>query len=156
MTEYRIKISYSTGDSNGSEDTEDYLELTWSNLDVAKENLQRIKEHNEMYEMINNLRRLTTRNECFDKNKDKDWFVNKPKLFCISSDNAINEKDKGKVGDGNWEYRIDPDYAEHCINLKTDDGNIMQMRAFWVGYFELLHAAYIEINDTNMKFTTAF
>lgn len=41
---YRIKISYSTGNSFGSEDTWDYLELTWKNLDVAKENLQRIKE----------------------------------------------------------------------------------------------------------------
>lgn len=49
---YRIKISYLTGDSFGTQDTYDYLELTWKNLDIAKENLQRIKEHYELYEAV--------------------------------------------------------------------------------------------------------
>ena len=53
---YRIKISYLTGDSFGTQDTYDYLELTWKNLDIAKENLQRIKEHYELYEAVDSYR----------------------------------------------------------------------------------------------------
>ena len=53
---YRIKISYSTGNSFGSDDTWDYLELTWKDLDIAKENLQRIKEHYTLYEGVDGYR----------------------------------------------------------------------------------------------------
>jgi len=43
--QYRIKYSYRTGDSFGSEDRVDVLEFTWENLEVAKEVLKRIREH---------------------------------------------------------------------------------------------------------------
>lgn len=33
---YKIKISYRTGDSFNSFDTEDTIELTWKNLEIAK------------------------------------------------------------------------------------------------------------------------
>jgi hypothetical protein len=72
--EYRIKISYQTGDSFHSEDAEDYLELTWKNIDIAKENLQRIKEHYEMYKGINSCSsymKNLSKEEWFEKNKDK-------------------------------------------------------------------------------------
>ncbi len=49
MGEYKIKLYYSTGNSYMSEDVYDYLELTWKNLNIAKENLQRIKEHYAMH-----------------------------------------------------------------------------------------------------------
>jgi hypothetical protein len=149
MAEYRIKISYCTGNSFGSEDTWEYLDLTWKNLDVAKENLKRISEHYTMYTDLEGYR--TNKYELFDKNKDKEWFVYKPKLFCISSNNAIVEKDKKKVGDGNWEYRPDDYYAGHCLKLKADNGNTMQISAFWCGYFETLHEAEIEVNNGDMK-----
>ena len=149
MAEYRIKISYCTGNSFGSEDTWEYLDLTWKNLDVAKENLKRIGEHYTMYTDLEGYR--TNKYELFDKNKDKEWFVYKPKLFCISSNNAIVEKDKKKVGDGNWEYRPDDYYAGHCLKLKADNGNTMQISAFWCGYFETLHEAEIEVNNDDMK-----
>lgn len=41
---YTIKISYSTGDSFNTYDTQDELGITWTNLDRAKEALARIKE----------------------------------------------------------------------------------------------------------------
>jgi hypothetical protein len=42
---YQIKISYRTGNSFGSHDEERTLEHTWKNKDIARENLDRIKEH---------------------------------------------------------------------------------------------------------------
>lgn len=49
MRKYKIKISYYTGDSFGNYDSEDYLELSWDNLAIAKDNLQAIREHYEYY-----------------------------------------------------------------------------------------------------------
>jgi hypothetical protein len=42
---YQIKVEYETGDSFHKEDTEDIFDEKWANVDVAKENLQRIKNH---------------------------------------------------------------------------------------------------------------
>lgn len=151
--EYRIKVSYNTGDSERSNDTEDYLELTWTNLEIAKENLQRIKEHYTMYNSINEYNPKLKAEQLFKNNLNKEWFVNKPKLYCISSNNAIDEKDKKKVGEGNWEYRPDHYYAEYCLKLKTDKGTDMQINAFWCGHFEHLHSAEIEVNNDDMKIT---
>ena len=152
MVEYRIRIDYSTGNSFGSHDVTDYLEFTWKNLDIVKENLRWIKEHYEMYRSIHNYGNKLKREQIFFNNKDKDWFVNIPKLYCISSNNAISEKDKNKVGEGNWEYRPD-ECAEYCLKLKLDNENDMQMSAFWCGHFEELHTAKIEIagNDDDME-----
>lgn len=46
---YRIKISYKTGNSFGSEDKEDFLDYTWTNIEMAKKSLERIKNHYEFY-----------------------------------------------------------------------------------------------------------
>lgn len=43
---FNIKVEYETGDSFHTEDTETILE-SWNSLDIAKENLVRIKEHYE-------------------------------------------------------------------------------------------------------------
>jgi hypothetical protein len=45
VTKYKIKIFYQTGDTSGHKDTEDYLDGTWINKKILKENLGRIKEH---------------------------------------------------------------------------------------------------------------
>jgi hypothetical protein len=153
MSKYRIRISYSTGNSFGSHDATDYIELTWNSLDIAKENLQRIKEHYDMYRDVDNYRTPKKKADIFSYNKEKDWFVNIPKLFCISTNNAIDEKYKAKVGSGNWEYRPDYHYATNCLYMKSDNGKKMQLSAFWCGYFEQLHEAEIEIDDTDMKIT---
>ena len=49
---YKIKYLYRTGNSFGSEDCEDILEYEWEDYKFAKESLQRIKEHYEWYESI--------------------------------------------------------------------------------------------------------
>jgi len=144
---YQIKIYYQTGDSYSNNDETIYLELTWNNLDVAKENLQRIKEHYEMYNDVEKMGRFSqkrTKEQWFELNKDKEWFVYEPKLYCVSRDFAIDESNKKKY-EGDWEYRPDWYFAFHTLRLKTDDGTPMRMGAFWCGYFEQLYEASIEI-----------
>jgi hypothetical protein len=54
---YTINLQYTTGDTFQTYDTEGELGISWENLDVAKDALQRIKEfersvqHNESYEV---------------------------------------------------------------------------------------------------------
>jgi hypothetical protein len=56
-----------------------------------------------------------------------------------------------QVGEGNWGYRPDEYYATNCLKLKADNGNSMQLSAFWCGYFETLYGAEIEADDSDMK-----
>lgn len=47
---YKIKYDYNTGDSfHEDRDQISYLECIWTNLEIAKNNLRRIKEHYEYY-----------------------------------------------------------------------------------------------------------
>jgi hypothetical protein len=54
MSKYKIEIYYSTGDSFHTEDRQDLLDGTWKDLEIAKENLSRIKEHYLWYSSIHN------------------------------------------------------------------------------------------------------
>ncbi len=51
---YSILISYKTGDTFKSEDKESYVEGTWENLNIIKQNLKRIKEHYLWYSETQN------------------------------------------------------------------------------------------------------
>lgn len=51
---YQIKIFYQTGDSFSRRDEERFLDGDWENPDIIRENLRRIKEHNEWYLGENN------------------------------------------------------------------------------------------------------
>lgn len=144
---YRIKICYNF--NNSTEIT--YLELTWNKLSVAKENLKRIGAHYKMYRELKSYGYKLSISEIFKKNINQEWFVNKPELYCISKDSKIAEKTRNKLKDGDWEYRPDPYYAEYYLNLTTDDGDTMQIRPFWIGYFERLNTVEIEINNEDMK-----
>jgi hypothetical protein len=151
---YKILVSYQTGDSISSSDQKQEIELDWEDIDVAKENLNRIKEHYEMYRSIRYggfNQKVKPRQEIFQDNINKPWFVNSPKLYCISSGNAITEKDKKKVGDGNWHYQPDPHNGEYCLKLITDKGKDFQLLAFWCGHFERLHEIEIIADKTDMK-----
>lgn len=44
---YNIRINYETGDTFSSHDEIDYLDGTWENEEIIRENLSRIKEHYE-------------------------------------------------------------------------------------------------------------
>jgi hypothetical protein len=47
---YQIEYDYKTGNSFGSHDETDILEITWINLAIAKRALARIKEHYLWYD----------------------------------------------------------------------------------------------------------
>lgn len=121
MKKYEILIKYRTGDSFSYSDREDTLELDFSNLEVAKENLQRIKKHYEYYQRLNNWR--------IDKDlekqlvKNEDWF-------------AQTDWDK---------------FGENIIKLKTDEGKDFQLYVFWTGYFEKLYSAEIIMDHSDTK-----
>lgn len=75
MNKYRIKVSYFTGDSFGSEDAEEYVELEWTNLDIAKENLKAIQEHYKYYQDIRKYKPEKTRKEWSVLLQDTWWYV---------------------------------------------------------------------------------
>lgn len=59
---YQISIEYTTGDSFGSEEEEEVLDLVFKDLSVAEENLTRIKEHYDYFNNINSCQRHSTKN----------------------------------------------------------------------------------------------
>lgn len=148
---YKIKMDYSTGNSFGSEDMIGYVDLEWTNLNVAKENLQRINEHYKQYNDISVCRSKKELLALYDENRKKDWFVYKPRLISKLNGCAIDENEKNKIGEENYEYITNDYLAQNCIILKTDDGKDYQMSAFWCGYFEQLYSAEIEIDNSDMK-----
>ena len=148
---YRIQIDYSTGNSFGTHDENECVELTWVNLDVAKKNLQYIKEHYEMYRLLNGYSSRKSHNEICIENQDKNWFVAKLILFVKSQDRCIDESQRGRFDSNDLEYRFDHYYSENCIKLITDDEESMQMSCFWCGYFEHLQSAEIVLDNSDMK-----
>lgn len=126
---YKIKYDYQTGDSFGSSDETGFLELTWTNLDVAKANLNRIKEHYDQYKLLESYIKRAEPQTVLSENSSKDWFVS-----------------EGKKKDQFDEY-----YSTHCLILYTDDGKQFQLHAPWCGYFEGLHSAEIIVDPSDMK-----
>ena len=118
---YQIQINYSTGDSFHTEDREERIDFVWTNLEVAKENLQRIEEHYKMYQ--NTGRHYHASFEDIQKEHgDKPWFVDGTKEKSIT----------------------DPTFlAGYALNLVKDDGEEFRYSVFWTGYFEHLYGASI-------------
>ena len=52
---YKIEITYITGNSFNTYENSDFIELTWDNLDKAKECIKRIKNHYEFYQKHSDL-----------------------------------------------------------------------------------------------------
>jgi hypothetical protein len=148
---YKIKISYQTGDSFKNEDTESTLEIGWNNLDIAKENLQFIKEHYEMYDDLDIYHPRKTKEQWYEQNQNKEWFVYEKSLYY--NDCRIDESSKHKYDPHKLKYMPDDNMAQNCIKLKLDDGSYFQMYCFWCGYFERLYYAEIECDDNDMKIT---
>ena len=123
MGMYSIEVSYQTGDSFGSQDTSDVLELTWDNLEVAKRNLKAIKEHDELYSKLNGYDFGKNRDQLLEEASKKPWFV-----------------------------QDDKSHFHGSLRLEADNGNYMQLHAMWCGYFESLHGAKIIVDNSDMEF----
>ena len=123
---YTIRVDYQTGDSFHTEDTSDTLNGEW-NLDVAKENLKRIKEH---YCVVKN--RKNYYSIAMQKHAEKEQEAAKSKPWH-----------SGKY----WEYGI---------LLLENDGTSKEYHCNWTGYFESLYGASIiacNKDDDDMSFT---
>jgi hypothetical protein len=129
---YRIDYSYSSGDSLGSEDHEDTLELTWESQEVARQNLRRIEEHWKYCQAFLEQRGHVRSDRKHDLAKElrafarRDWYV----PLGHPSDNPS------------------------CLILKTDDGIDWKFSCPWVGYFESFYGARVVENTNQDKFVT--
>lgn len=145
---FRIKYNYTTGNSFGSEEREDYLELEFNDTKVAEANLDRINEHWEQYKDLDSYSNKN-REEILESNKNKDWFVKQEKLAAYKDDikkyQVIDEKDRERYikAGYNLTYIIDYTIAQNTIILYTDDGKPFQFWPSWCGYFERLNSIEI-------------
>ena len=70
MLIYQIRLGYTTGDSFRSHEEESTLEYEWKDLEIAKENLQRIKKHYKWF---------------LDDNYKRDSWKKTMPDFCVKS-----------------------------------------------------------------------
>jgi len=154
MGKYRIKIDYSTGDSFSNSYESDLIDLEWDDIEVAKKNLGRIKEHYEMYQRLNSYFNNISQFDIVNEYKNKDWFVSgENKLLNIKNNCIITKEEADRIGVDNFKVVIDVDMASRCIIFITDNKTPMQIGCFWCGCFEHLDGAEIIIDqDDDIKF----
>ncbi len=148
---YKILYNYDTGDSFRNEyGLEEYLELEFNDIEVAKQNLKRIEEHYKQYKECNGYSsKKRNDQDIFTENINKDWFVKKTKPCIFTLDGkisrVIDDKDIKKYEANGYQIGelIDDYYANHCIILYADNGNPFQIHCPWCGYFETLN--HVEI-----------
>lgn len=156
---YKILYNYDTGDSfHNDYGLEEYLELEFNDIEVAKQNLKRIEEHYKQYKECNGYS-LKKRNDqdIFKENLGKDWFVKVTRPCILKKDGkfdrVIDEKDIQRFIEAGYEIGqyIDEYYANHCIILYADNGNPMQIHCPWCGYFESLNSVEIVEDKSDRK-----
>lgn len=154
---YRIELTYQTGDSLSSNEVSSLLDLSWGIELIALKNLKAIESHYNMYmevnESLSNWRTgLEDTQSVFEKYENERWFYGKEKKWFIDFKSngkyvimAATDKnlDKYKHYPSKWLYSSE---CAAYMFLETDNGEYMQQRNEWCGYFESLYGAEI-IND---------
>lgn len=121
MIKYTIDYSYKTGDSFNTYIENETLECSWTDFDVIKENLKRIKEQYEWYK-YNNRHRFSD-----------DPIIKRPSWLPPKSELGRYENEK------------------YILILKMDNGNDWKISAPWCGYFEKLLSAKIVMDDNDLE-----
>lgn len=154
---YRIKYNYDTGSSFHSESgLEDYIELGFQTLEVAEQNLERIREHYEMYRSLHDwFNKKESEQDILRKYSEKDWFVKRIKKAIYKDDinnySIVDEKRlKALVKDKGYKVVDVFDNTEMSIILYADNGNSFQISCPWCGYFESLNS--VEITQEFKKY----
>lgn len=111
---FLIKVDYKTGNSFGSRRETEFIGLSWENLDIAKLNLIRIKEHYLFYQAKHGYRSR--------------W---NPK------------EDRSLIESASSQPWYSSEYGDHGLMLQLDDGTNQVVSAFWCGYFEKLFTAEV-------------
>lgn len=115
MNDYKIQVRYITGHSLKSEEDIRILDLEWSNLDIAKENLQAIKEHYQFYTEINEVASKKDYAELVNKYKNKWWFV---------KDSKSSMKLKADNGNTMQQYNFWCGYFERLLEASIVGGDL--------------------------------
>lgn len=79
---YQLVIHYHTGDSFSSHDKRNALEITWEDIKVAEENINRIEEHYAFYGKMYNQYHAPF-NEMKKKYGKERWFVMSDKSYNV-------------------------------------------------------------------------
>jgi len=117
---FDIRIDYKTGDSFKSYETSDTLDLPVESLEIAKENLRRIKEHYKVY-----IKKNSYSMQYSDKRE-----IQYPDFYIT----------KATVSHGT--YDVDG------IRLKVSETKERDIISpFWIGYFESLIGAEVIVSD---------
>lgn len=125
---YKINIIYDTGDSFSRRDgLEQYLHLTWSDENKAKQALRDIKSHYHYYMILH-----------------KEWNADQK-----DKDKAIKDAKNSKWAVYYKKEKIPSDYS---ILLENDNSERVTERTFWCGYFEHLVGADIVSEDEDSSF----
>lgn len=130
MKNYSIEIDYTHGDSFNSERSKLVLEESW-NLETAKINIQRIKEHYQAYNNRNGFVSCMLKNhedKLLEEIKSKPWYVSQDDIDYKCYYNP-------------WESNVkllDNNGSPYVYNTST-----------WMGCFEILHGARIVLIDDN-------
>lgn len=117
---YCIKISFETGDSFSSHDEVDTLELKWEDLDVAKKNLKRIREHYEWYGKLHGL--FVNPNEYKELKKKRPKFVPKEYDGCIE---LLTDKGKTVQISAFWVGYFETLYSAEIIEEPYSDSDMI-------------------------------
>jgi hypothetical protein len=159
---FGIEYQYRTGNSFGSHRETEILELTFNSIEVAKANLNRIKEHYQQHTEINSFDVRLGRLKIVDileGNKNKDWFYLKEKLVAYIDSpekyTAIDKRDEEKYIKKGYTIGsvIDVYDANSVLILYTDDGKPFQFSAPWIGYFEeLLSVKLVVVDNGEINF----
>ena len=125
---WKIKVTYKTGSSFGSEECEDTINLAWNNIDLAKACLRDIKEHYKYYEELDeslSFRRSRENSVIMAEARQKEWCRDIP-------------RDK---------YDLE-------LSALCDGGEWRTVStSMWCGYFEALYSAeIIGDEDSDMSF----
>jgi len=155
---YKIKYVYKTGNSFNTYTDEGELEIDWTDLSVAKQNLKRIKEHYDFYKEINSYFSDKTDEELIEENKSKDWFYTEKRLIAYEEGKkedycVIDKKETKKWKDQGYiiDTIISKDSATNYLILYTDENKPFQFWPQWCGYFETLISAEIIPDENDMK-----
>lgn len=127
---YHIRINYVTGDSFHTETRDSSIGEGWT-LEVAKENLRRLREHHRAVNISKNYYSMANHAKVENLStewKKQPWYVG---VHYSNGKETINET---------------------SFMIVNNDGTPKKEYAFWNGYFEHLNSATVEaetVNDDN-------
>ena len=115
MNRYKIQVRYITGHSLKSEEDIKLLDLEWNNLDIAKENLQAIKEHYQFYTEIDKVTSEKEHRKVFTKYENNWWLV---------KDSEASMRLKTDNGNTMRQYNFWCGYFERLLEVNIIGGDL--------------------------------